>query len=142
MVLIEEAWNAYPHCVTVIVNGYLAKHKFYISIESMHQADRGDADNALGMSNNELSQRKVEVCVDGVVDGVTLAWGMIRLLLVAWCRLDIAEKMAKQTLKEDCDPATVRKAARFYCPGLGFDDICSCSTSPSKLHVVRWRAAG
>ncbi|KAE8886023.1 hypothetical protein PF005_g16587 [Phytophthora fragariae] len=83
MVLIEEAWNSYPHCVTVIVNGYLAKHKFYISIESMHKADRGDSDNALGMSNNELSQRKVEL-------------------------LDIAEKMAKQTLKEDCDPATFK----------------------------------
>ncbi|GMF21527.1 unnamed protein product [Phytophthora lilii] len=63
MVLIEEAWNSYPHCVTVIVNGYLAKHKFYISIESMHKADRGDSENALGMSNNELSQRKVEVYV-------------------------------------------------------------------------------
>lgn len=61
MTLIEEAWNSYPHCVTVIVNGYLAKHKFYICIESMHRADRGDSENALGMTNNELSQRKVEV---------------------------------------------------------------------------------
>lgn len=60
MVLVEEAWNAYPHCVTVITNGYLAKHKFYISIESLHLADKGDTENALKMSNNELSQRKVE----------------------------------------------------------------------------------
>ncbi|RHY26738.1 hypothetical protein DYB32_007333 [Aphanomyces invadans] len=35
MVLIEEAWNAYPHCLTVITNGYLAKQKFYISIETL-----------------------------------------------------------------------------------------------------------
>ena len=41
MVLIEEAWNSYPHCVTVIVNGYLAKHKFFICIESMHTPDHG-----------------------------------------------------------------------------------------------------
>ena len=61
MVLIEEAWNAYPHCVTVIVNGYLAKNKFYISIESMHKADTGDSDNALGMTTQELTQRKVEM---------------------------------------------------------------------------------
>ncbi|KAF1774568.1 START-like domain [Phytophthora cactorum] len=81
MVLIEEAWNAYPHCVTVIVNGFLAKHKFYISIESVHKADRGDSENAIGMSSSELKQRKVEV-------------------------LDIAEKMPKQELKEDRDPAT------------------------------------
>ena len=63
MVLIEEAWNSYPHCVTVIVNGYLAKNKFYISIESMHKADRGDSENALDMNKQELSQRKVEVYV-------------------------------------------------------------------------------
>ncbi|CAI5717121.1 hypothetical protein KXD40_007419 [Peronospora effusa] len=83
MVLIEEAWNSYPHCVTVIVNGYLAKNKFYISIESMHKADTGISENALGMTKQELSQRKVEI-------------------------LDIAEKIPKQTLKEDCDPATYK----------------------------------
>ncbi|KAH9068596.1 hypothetical protein Ae201684P_004298 [Aphanomyces euteiches] len=42
MVLIEEAWNAYPHCLTVITNGYLSKHKFFISIESKHVAGPGD----------------------------------------------------------------------------------------------------
>jgi hypothetical protein len=60
MVLIEEAWNSYPHCVTVIVNGYLAKNKFYICIESQHLADSGDTENALHMSASELKQRKVE----------------------------------------------------------------------------------
>lgn len=86
MVLIEEAWNAYPHCVTVIFNGYLAKNKFYISIESMHKADRGESENVLQLTKKELSQRKVEI-------------------------LDIAEKMAKQTLKEEGDPATVSPIA-------------------------------
>lgn len=63
MVLIEEAWNSYPHCVTVIVNGYLAKNKFYICIESNHLPDSGETENALNMSNNELNNRKVEVYV-------------------------------------------------------------------------------
>jgi hypothetical protein len=61
MVLIEEAWNSYPHCVTVIVNGYLAKNKFYIGIESLHLPDDGTTENALSMSNNDLSKRKVEM---------------------------------------------------------------------------------
>ncbi|KAF0709660.1 hypothetical protein AaE_012822 [Aphanomyces astaci] len=60
MVLIEEAWNAYPHCLTVITNGYLSKTKFYISIESMHVAGTGEADNALQLSAAELRQRTVE----------------------------------------------------------------------------------
>uniref|UniRef100_K3W5H1 Phosphatidylinositol transfer protein N-terminal domain-containing protein n=1 Tax=Globisporangium ultimum (strain ATCC 200006 / CBS 805.95 / DAOM BR144) TaxID=431595 RepID=K3W5H1_GLOUD len=83
MVLIEEAWNAYPHCVTVIVNGYLAKNKFYICIESNHLPDSGDTENAVNMSNNELSNRTVEY-------------------------LDIAQKLPKQTLKDDCDPSTYK----------------------------------
>ena len=33
MILIEEAWNAYPHCVTVLTNCYLSEEKFFISIE-------------------------------------------------------------------------------------------------------------
>lgn len=28
--LVEEAWNAYPHCKTVLVNGYLDKARFKI----------------------------------------------------------------------------------------------------------------
>ena len=34
MVLIEEAWNAYPRCLTVITSAYLSKEKFYVAIES------------------------------------------------------------------------------------------------------------
>lgn len=85
MVLIEEAWNAYPHCVTVITNGYLAKHKFYICIESMHLADRGDTENAVGMSNNELSQRKVEMYVPVVCrEEMILAASHASTLAAGW----------------------------------------------------------
>lgn len=83
MVLIEEAWNSYPHCVTVIVNGYLAKNKFYICIESKHLPDRGDTENALGMTSKELKQRSVEY-------------------------LDIAEKLPKQELKDEYDASTYK----------------------------------
>ncbi|CAK4155044.1 unnamed protein product [Aphanomyces euteiches] len=60
MVLIEEAWNAYPHCLTVITNGYLSKHKFFISIESKHVAGPGDGENELHLSAKELAQRSIE----------------------------------------------------------------------------------
>mmetsp|Transcript_41751 Transcript_41751/g.116325 ORF Transcript_41751/g.116325 Transcript_41751/m.116325 type:complete len:306 (+) Transcript_41751:99-1016(+) len=60
MLLVEEAWNAYPHCKTVLTNGYLEKSKFRIVIETMHCADRGTQDNALGLSAKQLKERKVE----------------------------------------------------------------------------------
>lgn len=60
MVLIEEAWNAYPHCKTVLTNGYLSKDKFRIIVETMHLPDTGDTENALNLSKDELKRRKVE----------------------------------------------------------------------------------
>ncbi|TMW68030.1 hypothetical protein Poli38472_007702 [Pythium oligandrum] len=83
MVLVEEAWNAYPHCVTVITNGYLAKNKFYISIESMHLPDSGTTENALNMSKDELKKRQIEV-------------------------LDIAEHLPKKDIKDDYDAAVYK----------------------------------
>jgi Phosphatidylinositol transfer protein len=50
MVLVEEAWNAYPHCKTVLVNAYLDKHKFKIDIESLHLPDNGTTHNALNLT--------------------------------------------------------------------------------------------
>jgi hypothetical protein len=49
LILVEEAWNAYPHCKTVLVNAYLDKAKFKIDIESMHLPDNGSTDNVLGL---------------------------------------------------------------------------------------------
>ena len=59
LVLIEEAWNAYPHCLTVMTNGYFDKKKFRIRIESQHLPDRGDTENALGASADALRERTV-----------------------------------------------------------------------------------
>ncbi|KDO26471.1 hypothetical protein SPRG_08274 [Saprolegnia parasitica CBS 223.65] len=61
MTLIEEAWNAYPHCLTVITNGYLAKKKFSISIESLHVPGTTVAANALNLTKDELKNREVEL---------------------------------------------------------------------------------
>jgi len=59
MVLIEEAWNAYPHCKTVLINGYLAKEKFRVIIETMHYPDNGGTENVLNLPAKELKERKI-----------------------------------------------------------------------------------
>lgn len=58
--LIEEAWNSYPHCKTVLVNGYMATETFKIDVETLHVDGSVDTENALGLSAEELKQRKVE----------------------------------------------------------------------------------
>jgi hypothetical protein len=58
--LIEVAWNAYPHCKTVLVSGYLAKETLKIDVETLHVAGDAYLDNALGLSAAELKQRVVE----------------------------------------------------------------------------------
>lgn len=61
MWILEEAWNAYPHCKTVLVSGYLSTDKFRIDVESMHVPDdSGKLENALNLSPAELKERKVE----------------------------------------------------------------------------------
>lgn len=60
--LIEEAWNAYPYCKTVLVNGYLDKNKFRISVETMHvDNNTGDLPNAVNLSDADLKARKIEI---------------------------------------------------------------------------------
>lgn len=61
MVLVEESWNCYPYCLTVLTNGYLDKEKFRISVESVHLPDNGTTENALNMTPAELKKRTVEV---------------------------------------------------------------------------------
>lgn len=58
--LIEVAWNAYPHCKTVLVSGYLSKETLKIDVETLHVANDQNLDNALGLSAAELKQRVVE----------------------------------------------------------------------------------
>ncbi|KAF9979868.1 hypothetical protein BGZ65_005885, partial [Modicella reniformis] len=56
---IEHAWNAFPWCKTEITNGYM-KEYFYLTVESLHvDGDRGQIENALNLSPEELKQREV-----------------------------------------------------------------------------------
>lgn len=57
MVLLEKAWDAYPHCVLVAVYGCVMRTKFNMCIESNHS---GNAENAVDMSSSELKNLKVE----------------------------------------------------------------------------------
>lgn len=58
--LIEEAWNAYPHCKTTLVNGYLSKDTMRIEVETLHVDNVLDLDEALEMTPQEKKARKVE----------------------------------------------------------------------------------
>ena len=59
--LIECAWNGFPHCKTVLVSGYLSKDTLKIDVETMHIANDMNLPNAVGLTDAELSVRKVEV---------------------------------------------------------------------------------
>ncbi|RIA90423.1 hypothetical protein C1645_770015 [Glomus cerebriforme] len=59
--LYEEAWNAYPHCKTVLTNGYM-KDNFKLVTETMHvDNSRGEIDNALNIPQNLLEKREVVI---------------------------------------------------------------------------------
>ncbi|RKP08404.1 hypothetical protein THASP1DRAFT_34681 [Thamnocephalis sphaerospora] len=58
--LYEEAWNGYPYCKTGN-NGYM-KENFELTIETMHVGNsRGEIDNALKLSEEELKMREVTI---------------------------------------------------------------------------------
>ncbi|KAF9425883.1 hypothetical protein BGZ94_007133 [Podila epigama] len=55
----ERAWNAFPYCKTVITNDYMQDY-FSVTVESLHvDGDRGQLENALGLSPEKLKQREV-----------------------------------------------------------------------------------
>ncbi|XP_076452932.1 phosphatidylinositol transfer protein alpha isoform-like [Babylonia areolata] len=57
--VIEEAWNAYPYCRTVITNPDYMKENFFIIIESFHAPDRGETPNIHHLNDQELKKREV-----------------------------------------------------------------------------------
>ncbi|CAD5214075.1 unnamed protein product [Bursaphelenchus okinawaensis] len=59
MELHEESWNAHPYCKTVVTNPGYMKGNFQVIIESVHLADNGSTENALGMDKSELKKREV-----------------------------------------------------------------------------------
>ena len=57
--LVECAWNCFPRCLTVLVNGFLSPETLKITVETTHVDGDCELDNALGISREELAQRVV-----------------------------------------------------------------------------------
>lgn len=55
-----EAWNAYPHCVTVLVSAYLAPTTFRIEVETLHVDGEIELANPLKLNADDLKKRKIE----------------------------------------------------------------------------------
>ncbi|XP_045171238.1 phosphatidylinositol transfer protein alpha isoform-like isoform X2 [Mercenaria mercenaria] len=55
----EKAWNAYPYCRTIVTNPGYMKDAFFIKIETMHYADRGNTENIHGLTGDDLQKRNV-----------------------------------------------------------------------------------
>ncbi|KAL3675244.1 hypothetical protein R1sor_025192 [Riccia sorocarpa] len=58
LMLEEEAWNAYPHCTTVLKCPFF--NKFRLILETTHLPDRGTSENALKLDPKTLKKRQVE----------------------------------------------------------------------------------
>lgn len=70
LVMEEEAWNAYPHCLTVLTSP-LTGSWFKVVTETQHLPDRGTTENALSLSAKDLGLREVvhlDVCDDSEID--------------------------------------------------------------------------
>ena len=67
--ILEEAWNAYPYCKTVLTNPGYMKKNFFIKVETYHLPDRGDSENVHELTPEQLKMRKV-VKIDIANDSV------------------------------------------------------------------------
>lgn len=54
----EECWNSFPYSKTVISNEYIGE-RLNLHVESVHLADRGETENALNLTPDQLSAREV-----------------------------------------------------------------------------------
>ncbi|ODN00745.1 Phosphatidylinositol transfer protein alpha isoform [Orchesella cincta] len=55
---IEEAWNAYPYCRTIIKNEFMGDD-FNLTVESMHCPGRGELENVHRLPPDQLAEREV-----------------------------------------------------------------------------------
>jgi hypothetical protein len=67
---LEEAWNAFPYCRTIITNpGYMGEN-FFIKIETIHLPDAGTNENAHNLPAELLARRQVQY-IDIANDPIT-----------------------------------------------------------------------
>ena len=57
--LVEEAWNSYPYCRTILTNPKYMKENFVIKVETYHIGDRGHQENVHELPPALLKQREV-----------------------------------------------------------------------------------
>jgi hypothetical protein len=55
----EEAWNAYPYCLTVVTNPSFMKDNFEVVLQSYHRSDRGEQENVYELDGETLEEREV-----------------------------------------------------------------------------------
>lgn len=67
LMLEEEAWNAYPYCMTVLKCPFFSN--FRLVLETRHIADRGSTSNALDLDSKTLKKRIVDF-IDIAMDPV------------------------------------------------------------------------
>ena len=68
--IVEEAWNAYPYCKTVLSNPGGMEDYFYIIIETLHLPDDGQQDNVHELDRRQKEKRTVDY-IDIANDAVT-----------------------------------------------------------------------
>lgn len=67
--MMEEAWNAYPYCKTVLTNPEYMGTAFTLNIISWHKADRGELENVHNLPPEKLAKReivKIDIANDAV----------------------------------------------------------------------------
>ncbi len=55
----EQTWYSWPYIKTVASNPTYMKNRFYIHIDTIHLADRGDTENVHKLSGKQLEDREV-----------------------------------------------------------------------------------
>ena len=58
--LYEEAWNAFPDCITILTSKFMSNKKARISVRTLFfNDDKGVKENAHDLTKSELAERKV-----------------------------------------------------------------------------------
>ena len=135
--ILEEAWNAYPYCKTVLTNpgkyiicktspnqgsckinfsGYM-KGNFFIKVETYHIADRGDSENVHQLTPEQLKMRKVIELVYGCLRFRNIILLQIKRLFVL--TLPMTPSLAVTTRPKRTPPSSSLKEAEVRCLGTG-----------------------
>ncbi|GLU19042.1 hypothetical protein SLE2022_353110 [Rubroshorea leprosula] len=121
LVMLEEAWNAYPRCKTVIKCPYFSN--FSLTIETVHRADRGQSENVHCLSKEQLAARQVETIdiASAATDYWSYAIGSNTLDLSNFKSMKTARGPLLNGWQDRCDPVmTAYKLVTVDAPYWGF----------------------